>query len=723
MTIAVGTLPRRTAEQLRSFVRAQQVEVERHPEDVAPASAAGSTYWRYLVGRTPLEGICVYYQTYDASGDENDWNLNIAPASAYTWLLDPPILQALSLFSGAPHLMEPCSVKCKEGYQVIEAELTPDDGLYDKFVTGGLPISSGSWPPNKDENQGEGPTGKRVGVYGVFCGDYGHGGRPEIHPFDAFWRQRHRDERAASMSWDLGVFQDDSNRFNSDWSRSPIDVEVRIPFCVDVPVTMRTATTARADFVVGRSDLCSVVGRNTRAAGAPDLTETFTARTVRLNPRLENRLEVTVRDVTGVAGRPFVLGFDDLSLTTVRSLGLFRMHAWLAGRIVVRVAVEQDGFAYWNLRGPNSTTAADAKSDDSFSEAPGEVARDPVLTVATERDDGARMRAPRIIEAAPRVSLAPSPSIAVEVRTEMRGGDGGARVGHVTVRPRETPWLLDESTGRWSELESFDLFAMVAVEGASELARPGRAQRRSIDITAAIGRLAGLERFGQRIRAPDATVEIDDELVISLRSFYVPYRDGEAMGEERSLVTDRLSEIDTGPTTVRADVWVTEADGRSQRHRIGRPDEHGSPDASPVKLEGTGDRHRLIVSGLAQRPVVVRLDASIEDEFGLRSDVAALAANFSVADARPWVESVCGVSLDVLRGRLDETARAARLAPTDSAIAAVGMLRTLVAGLSALGEDAAVSATRVAGVVRLCLRVQELLDGHAVGRPATPRRR
>ena len=220
MTIEVGSLPRRTAAQLRAFVRAQHVELERHPDAVSPASTSSSTYWRYLVRRIPLEGECVYYQTYDASGDENDWNLNIAPDAAHDWLLDPEILQALSLFSGAPSLMEPCSVKCKEGYQVIEAELSPDNALYDKFVTAGLPISAGSWWPNEDENQGEGPTGVRVGVYGVFCGDYGHGGRPEVHPFDAFWRQRHRDGRAVSISWDLGVFQDDSNRFNSNWSSS-----------------------------------------------------------------------------------------------------------------------------------------------------------------------------------------------------------------------------------------------------------------------------------------------------------------------------------------------------------------------------------------------------------------------------------------------------------------------------------------------------------------------
>ena len=68
MTIDAQSLPRRSALQLRTFVRAQHLEIERHPDTVAPESASSSTYWRYLISRIPLEGVCVYYQTYDASG-------------------------------------------------------------------------------------------------------------------------------------------------------------------------------------------------------------------------------------------------------------------------------------------------------------------------------------------------------------------------------------------------------------------------------------------------------------------------------------------------------------------------------------------------------------------------------------------------------------------------------------------------------------------------------
>ena len=709
MTIDVGSLPRRTAAQLRAFVRAQHVELERHPDAVSPASTSSSTYWRYLVSRIPLEGECVYYQTYDASGDENDWNLNIAPDAAHDWLLDPEILQALSLFSGAPSLMEPCSVKCKEGYQVIEAELSPDNALYDKFVTAGLPISAGSWWPNEDENQGEGPTGVRVGVYGVFCGDYGHGGRPEVHPFDAFWRQRHRDGRAVSISWDLGVFQDDSNRFNNNWSSAPIDVEFRVPFCLEVPVTMRSSVTTQARFVLGRSDLCSVVGGNTRAAGGDDLLETFTARTVRLNRGLVNRLEVTVRDATGLGGRPFRLAFDDLSYTTTSSLGLLQLRAWLAGRIVIRVAVEQDGFAYWNLRGPNSTTAADAQGDGRVIDDGDVNDRGVLRRMARDGGRAAPARPIRLIEATPKVSLGPSASIAVDVRAETVTADGrGEDRGTITVRPGETPWVLDPATARWTQLESFDLFGLASVDGMAMQGNGPRGRRVQADITGEIGRLAGLDRLGRRLRAPRATVEIDDTVIIRIESRYAPYRDGEVMGEERSLLSDRLNEVDTGPVSARADVWISDVGGLTQRIRIGERDEPDAQGKAVVALEEGDEGYRLVVGNLDDGIAIVRLEGSLEDRFGRRASVSALAANFRVVGARSWVEAAGGVSLDALRNRYSRASLSARLGPTAAGLSAAGMLRALVDALAELDAEPTTWATRVAGAVRLARRVDEL---------------
>jgi len=370
MAVEVTSLASRSPASLRAFVGAQRLGVKRRPDTVGQASPSARDYWRLLLRRVPLEGRCVYYQTYDARGDENDWNINIAPDPAYRWMLDPAILHGLSLSSGAPSPINPGKIKSIDGVRVIECELTPDDGLYDKFKSAGLPITSGGLIPDEAEQQGLGPTGSRVGVYGVFAGDYGHGGRPEIHPFDAFWRRFH-EARSSKISWDLGVFQDDSNRFNDDWSRAPIDVEFRVPFCLDVPVTTADAVTRRARFTLRRSAFCSTVGKNTRATGTPKLTEIFSAPTVVNNRELRNRLEVSVEDLTGLAGHPFALSFADLAFTSSQRFSVSPLQMWLSGMIVIRVAVNQDGFAYWNLSGPNSATAAKAPDDGGVIADPG----------------------------------------------------------------------------------------------------------------------------------------------------------------------------------------------------------------------------------------------------------------------------------------------------------------------------------------------------------------
>ena len=111
MAIQTTSLSRRTPAGLRGFVGSQHIRVLRHPDRVDQVTPSDRDYWRFLVRRQALEGRCVHYQTYDASGDENDWNINIAPDPAYSWLLDPNILYALSLSSGAPSAVDPGEIK------------------------------------------------------------------------------------------------------------------------------------------------------------------------------------------------------------------------------------------------------------------------------------------------------------------------------------------------------------------------------------------------------------------------------------------------------------------------------------------------------------------------------------------------------------------------------------------------------------------------------------
>ena len=130
MTIDLAALPVRSPAQLRSFVAGQRVGALRRPSDVAeanPPEDSGDDYWRFLRRRAALEGTCLLYQTYDASGDENDWNLNIAPDAAHAWMLDPGLLVALAAASGSSEPIDLGEIKRFHGVPVIECELSPDD--------------------------------------------------------------------------------------------------------------------------------------------------------------------------------------------------------------------------------------------------------------------------------------------------------------------------------------------------------------------------------------------------------------------------------------------------------------------------------------------------------------------------------------------------------------------------------------------------------------------
>jgi hypothetical protein len=698
VTVDVRTLPARSAASLRAFVGAQHLGVERRPDSVAPVQPSDHDYRRLLVRRVPLEGRCVHYQTYDASGDENDWNINIAPDPAHRWLLDPSILFALSLASGAPSPIDLSEIKSYDGVQAIECELTPDDALYDTFETAGLPITSGGWWPDQDEQQGLGPQNSWVGVYGVFAGDYGHGGRPEIHPFDAFWRRFHHG-RSSSIGWDLGVFQDDSNRFNSDWSRAPIDVEFRVPFCLDVPVTLRAPVTHRARFTLRRSALCSVVGKNTQGAGIAEVTETFTAPTVLFSPRLRNRLEVSVQDLTGLPGHPFALSFTDLTYTTTRRLGILLDRAWLAGAIVIRVAVGQDGFAYWNVSGPNSQTAADAPSSGSVFATPDEV----VAQLVSARAARARPVRLRVAEARPVVSASEGSGLAAELVIDQPGEGGLADRRVVTVRPGEESVLVDEASGQTIELDSFDLFASASVGPTGEPAR-----RIEADITGAIARIAGLDRLGHRLRPSTASVEVDESVIVELATRYAPFRDGKVAGEERTPLSESMTRAHPGSADVRADVRITGENG-TVRRRVTNEGVDAADGAPAVRVEPRDRGRRLIVGPFGGAPTAVQVDATLVDRFGRRATTRAVAHNFRVVDARPWVERAAGISLAELRGRHARLERAARSEPAPESLASAAMVRALVEVLESLDGEGAVPAGRVAGAVRLALRVAELL--------------
>jgi hypothetical protein len=139
-----------------------------------------------------IVGKVLDYEFYDGDGDEADWCIFIDPNPQYRFILDD-VVQAMSS-SQKGHLQK------KGGKTVVECEITPDEKFYD----------NGYFPKTKNTSPN---IGKTLGLYGPWVRDYGHGGRPEIHPCELIWWQ----DRAANTNlkkWTFLVVQDDSNRFD-----------------------------------------------------------------------------------------------------------------------------------------------------------------------------------------------------------------------------------------------------------------------------------------------------------------------------------------------------------------------------------------------------------------------------------------------------------------------------------------------------------------------------
>jgi hypothetical protein len=164
--------------------------------------------------------------------------------------------------------------------------------------------------------------------------------------------------------------------------------------------------------------------------------------------------------------------------------------------IVIRVAINQDGFAYWNLSGPNSVTAADAPSGDPDIAEPGDV----ITRMSTAPERRARPVTLRTAQVRPVASAGEASSLSVELEIEQPRDDGQAESRMITVRPREEPLLVDEASGETIELGSFDLFASASIVTTEHVP-----QRVETDITESIARLAGLDP-DHRLRASMASM-------------------------------------------------------------------------------------------------------------------------------------------------------------------------------------------------------------------------
>jgi hypothetical protein len=696
MAIGISTLPSRSPAALRAFVSGQRVRVVRKPDNVTepnPPDDYGDDYWRFLLRRTSLEGTCLLYQTYDNSGDENDWNLNIAPDTAHAWLLDPAVLYALSTTSGAPEPVDWSAVKSYHGVPVIECELTPDDALHDKFTADALPIGPGVWLGAGGRNQGQGPTCAPVGVYGVFCGDYGHGGRPEIHPFDAFWRRYH-EPNAAALNWDLGVFQDDSNRFNGDWSKPPIVVEFKVPFCLDFPVTMTAATTALATFTLRKSPRCALVAKNPVSSGVASVTASYSGRTVRLRPTAENVLNIVVTDASGVSPRRFDLSVTDVHRTSVPTLGGLRRSVWLSGYLVLEVAVGQDGFAYWNFIGPNSVTASTVPDASAVEIPPADTnAIAMAISDLVQPKERARPQL-RLVEArsAPREQFS-----AVIVHQEADG-----RQLETVARPREE--TVVDVDGERVSLGSFDFFARAAVARHNGTVKTSS---RRLDVSAAMLR-HGPPGFEDRLRATPADVEVDDTVHFDVVARFSPFRQGLVFGEEQSelcdILTARLDALD-----VQLSLHLTSPDGQVRELVDGDEDLTRMITIESQLRRSKRGVARRIGFDLEGQPVELLVSGVAKGPSGLSSEFRAHVCNYRIKDPRAWLEQAMATSLDEWRARAARRSRDALRLATDESVSKESIAKVAAETLEKLVPASSTSALRVAGIASLLARAEQLL--------------
>jgi hypothetical protein len=152
---------------------------------------------------TPVDGVKHVlvgefdsFDIYDGDGDERDWEYRIFPDPPFRLILDWVVARM-----SADEREDLVPRDRGEGF-CVECEITPDEDF--------RPLPS----PRQ---------GQKLGVYGPWVRDFGHSGRPEIHPCEVLWWMGETRPGVATSRL-VAVVQDDSDRL--DW---PGDFDGPIP--------------------------------------------------------------------------------------------------------------------------------------------------------------------------------------------------------------------------------------------------------------------------------------------------------------------------------------------------------------------------------------------------------------------------------------------------------------------------------------------------------------
>lgn len=206
LTLAPGTA---VANPTRDFRAEQWAYIDRYQLGVLGWDPVGHEIGLSKCGRyTPFDrfkqtliGDVLGYDFYEASyfgfnSDESDWNIYVLPDPRYRFILDE--VKAVMSDPGE-------NLQKENAREVVECEITPDENFY---VNPYFERPLGIVPTAKSTL-----TGRKIGLYGPWIRDFGHDGRPELHPCELIWWLDRTGPRRLRR-WTMLVVQDDSNRFD-----------------------------------------------------------------------------------------------------------------------------------------------------------------------------------------------------------------------------------------------------------------------------------------------------------------------------------------------------------------------------------------------------------------------------------------------------------------------------------------------------------------------------
>jgi hypothetical protein len=175
------------------------------------------------------------------STDEADFNFMMYPDPPFRFLLDDVVARMSAGERDELHERRRGPGFCVEG------EITPDEEYYNNF-----------WFRTERPYTSQ-LVGTTMGMYGLWVRDWGHGGRPEIHPSEVIWWRTGSFDNTGPhpfVRWTIIVLQDDSNRFDRD---EDYDAPVTRPWSkwprrAQITMSLQVPRFGHSDYVISIQD-------------------------------------------------------------------------------------------------------------------------------------------------------------------------------------------------------------------------------------------------------------------------------------------------------------------------------------------------------------------------------------------------------------------------------------------------------------------------------------